>query len=79
MNPKRFHLTVHVQRRVSERGLSVQALTDVVKYAHTRQKQYLGEHGGTVFRFSKTVGGVKLTAVAEVKGQDCWLVTGFYG
>ena len=79
MNPKTFHPTAHVLIRIAERGLSLQTLKDVVRYADRKQKQYAGEHGGGVFRFSKTTGGTKITVVAEVKGRECWLITAFYG
>jgi hypothetical protein len=73
-----FHFTAHAQQRIEERGLSVEALKDVIKYHDHKQKQYAGEHGGTVFRFSKAVAHAKLTAVAEIKRNDCWILTGFY-
>jgi hypothetical protein len=58
-------------------GLSLDALKDVVKYPQHKQAQYRGEHGGTVFRFSRVRGGTKVTVVAEIKGKNCWLVTGW--
>jgi hypothetical protein len=52
-------------------------MKDVVKYPRQKHHQYRGEHGGNVFRFSKQRGPVKLTVVAEIKGQQCWLITGW--
>jgi hypothetical protein len=52
-------------------------MKDVVKYPQQKQKQYRGEHGGDVFRFSKRRGNVNLTVVAEIKRQQCWLITGW--
>jgi hypothetical protein len=74
----RFHITAHAARRISERALSVEALKDVIKYPQYKKAQYKGEHGGTVFRFSKQVEGVKLIVSAEVKKHECWILTGFY-
>jgi hypothetical protein len=61
-----------------ERGLSVEALKDVIKYPQFKRAQYKGEHGGTVYRFSKTADGVTLIVSAEVKNHECWIMTGFY-
>lgn len=62
---------------MAERGITLEAMKDVVKYPQTKQKQVPGIRGGTVFRFSKMRGPTKLTVVAEIKGQDCWLMTTF--
>ena len=62
---------------MAERGLSLDAMKDVVKYPQQRQRQERGEHGGIVFRFSKKRGQAKMTVVAEIKGQDCWLISGW--
>jgi hypothetical protein len=77
-NVAKFHITPHFARRVSERSVSVEEAKAVVKYCDHKQKQYIGEHKGIVFRFSKTVEGVKLCVVAELKNDECWLITGFY-
>jgi hypothetical protein len=63
---------------MGQRGITLEAMKDVVKYPHQRQKQYRGIHGGTVFRFSKVRAGVKVTVVAEMKTSECWLLTCFY-
>jgi hypothetical protein len=73
----KFHLTVHARQRIAERGLSVEAMKDVVKYPQHKHQQYQGEHGGTVFRFSNQRGQANMTVVAEIKGQQCWLITGW--
>lgn len=74
----KFHSTPHFNRRTGERSVSVEEAKAVVKYPDQKVKQYTGEHRGTVFRFSKVVNGVKLTVVAEVKKDECWLITTFY-
>ena len=68
----------HFARRIAERVVSVEEAKAVVKYNDQKQKQYAGEHKGTVFRFSKTADGVTLIVVAEVKNNECWLITAFY-
>ena len=73
----KFNVTAHAYRRIAERGLSVDALKDVIKYHQLKQDQYKGEHGGIVSRFTKIVNSRKLTAVAEVRKGECWIVSGF--
>jgi hypothetical protein len=73
-----FNCSTHAMLRIAERGLSLDAMKDVIKYHDSKQLQYRGEHGGMVFRFAKTVDGRKLTVVAETKKQECWILTGFY-
>jgi hypothetical protein len=77
-NIAKFHITPHFARRTAERIVSIEEAKSVVKYSDFKQKQYTGEHRGTVFRFSKTVDGTTLTVVAEVKNNECWLITGLY-
>jgi hypothetical protein len=73
----KFHVTPHAARRIAERNLSLHQMQDVVKYPDTKTPRYRGEHGGMVSVFSKTVNGVTLTVVGEVKRQQCWLITGY--
>ncbi len=53
-------------------------MKDVVKYHDTRKQQYRGEHGGFVYRFSKSTDDMTLVVVAEVKKGECWLISAFY-
>ena len=55
----------------------MQQMKDVVNYSETRRQQYKGNHGGFVYRFEKTVSGKRLVVVAEVKGSEAWLMTGW--
>jgi uncharacterized protein (DUF39 family) len=34
-------------------------------------------HGGVVHVFEKTVDGITLKVVAEIKATDCWLITAY--
>ena len=74
----RFHTTKHEALRVSERGLSVENMKNVVRYPDTQQSLRPGIHGGTVKKFRKTVDAKTLVVVAEIKGTECWLLTGFF-
>jgi hypothetical protein len=73
-----FDFSTHAKRRIAERRLSPEQMKDVVKYPDHKQSQYRGEHGGVVYRFAKTLGGRRLTVVAETKKEQCWILTGFY-
>jgi len=74
---KAFHITDHADRRARERGVPLDAMRNVVKYHDTKKQQYRGNHGGFVYRFTKSVDGKEFTVVAEVKKEECWLLTGF--
>lgn len=46
---------------------------------HERRVQYeRGMHGGFIYEFHKMVAGKKLVVIAEVKKQECWLITGYH-
>ena len=53
-------------------------MKDVVNSHDTKTQQYKGDHGGFVYRFSKTAKGTKLVVVAEVKKSECWLISAWY-
>jgi hypothetical protein len=74
----RFHHTKHQTLRISERELSSENLKNVVRYPDLEQFLRRGVHGGTVRKFRKTVDGKTLVVVAEIRGKDCWLLTGFF-
>ena len=59
-------------------GYSVAALKDVVNYPDAKRQQYRGEHGGFVYKFTKVVDGDTLAVVAELKKDECWLISAFW-
>ena len=63
---------------MSERELSFECLKSVVLYPDKMKDLNRGRHGGLLKRFEKTVDGKTLVAIAEVKGQECWIATGYY-
>jgi hypothetical protein len=63
---------------MEERGLSLEALRNVINCPDSQKPQGKGRNGGQLFLFSKTVDGQKLCCVAELKRQECWIVTGYY-
>ena len=70
-----FYDTTHADRRRGERGVSVQAMKDVVNCHDAKTQQYRGTHGGFVYRFSRASGTENLVVVAEVKKHECWLIS----
>jgi len=74
----RLHNTAHVLRRVDMRNLSLENVKNVVNYPDKEIKvNRPGRHGGKVRTFEKTVDGITLKVVAEIKGSDCWLMTAY--
>jgi hypothetical protein len=73
-----FHTTSHAIQRVQERGLALDSMKQAVIYHDSRTQQYRGDHGGYVYKFKKTVDGNTLAVIAEVKENECWLMSGFY-
>ena len=74
----RFHQTKHQALRVSERDLSFENMKNVVCYPDESSFLRKGLHGGRISKFRKTVEGRTLVVVAEIKGKECWLLTGFF-
>jgi hypothetical protein len=78
LNPiKKFHDTTHAKERSRERGLPLEAMKHIVNYHDSKRQQYRGDHGGFVYKFVKLVNGKKLAVVAEVKKDECWLISEF--
>jgi hypothetical protein len=60
------------------RNLSIENVKNVVTYPEKEMKiNRPGRHGGKVRAFEKTVDGVTLKVVAEIKGSECWLMTAY--
>lgn len=74
----RFHVTHHAALRISERGLSLEEMKNVIIYSKDVTVLSPGQNGGKLKRFKKTTDGKTLVVVAEMKGLDCWIATGFY-
>jgi hypothetical protein len=53
-------------------------MKEVVKYHENKKQQYRGNHGGLVYKFTKTVDGKTVAVIAEVKKSECWLVSAFF-
>jgi hypothetical protein len=73
----KFHHTTHARRRGGERNLSLETMESVINRHDRRTQQYVGEHGGLVYRFTRNDNERELVVVAEVKGEEAWILTGF--
>ena len=71
----KFHFTTHCCLRAEQRALSHDEIRDVITYHEHKAQQYRGEHGGFVYKFSKTVDAAKLIVIAEVKKAECWPIS----
>jgi len=76
-SPTVFHDTTHADKRRAERGLTVAEIRDVVCNPSSRVQHRRGEHGGFVYEFVRSSGSRMLTVIAEVKQNQCWLITGW--
>jgi hypothetical protein len=60
------------------RNLSLENVRNVIRYADSQKRSRTpARHGGTVHVFEKTVDGITLRVVAEIKAGDCWLITAY--
>ena len=60
------------------RNLSIENVKNVVIYPDKETKiNRRGRHGGKERASEKTVDGVTLKVVAEIKGAVCWLMTAY--
>jgi hypothetical protein len=72
---KQFHDTTHAGIRRGQRAVSLQDMRDVVNHHDAKRQQYRGEHGGFVYKFIKNTGLSQQVVVAEVKAEECWLMS----
>jgi hypothetical protein len=67
-----LHFTAHAQKRAEERGISLDEMKAVIKYAQ-KGRLRAGVHGGTVYKFVRA----SLVVVAEIKESECWVITAY--
>jgi hypothetical protein len=58
-------------------GVSAAEMQEVVRIHDSRVQHRRGEHGGFVYEFVRRSGPRTLTVVAEIKQNECWLITGW--
>lgn len=78
--PYEFHDTSHVAKRARERRFTVeQAILTIDHPGHIlKTPPRRGNHGGMIWLFSRAFGNRILIAVAEVKNNECWIITAYW-
>lgn len=76
----RFHDTAHLERRARERGFSVEQAIHTVTNPGSILKtpSRKGNHGGFIWLFFRLFESRILVVVAEVKNDECWVITGYW-
>jgi hypothetical protein len=76
----RFHDTAHVEKRARERGFSVEqavlTVNDPASILKTPPRK--GNHGGFIWLFFRLFESRILVVAAEVKNNECWIITGYW-
>ena len=76
----RFHDTAHVEKRARERGFTVEqailTVNDPASILKTPPRK--GNHGGFIWLFFRLFESRILVVVAEVKNNECWIITGYW-
>jgi hypothetical protein len=75
-----FHDTSHLAKRAQERGFTIeQAMLAIDQPANIlKTPPRRGNHGGLIWLFFRRFGNRVLVAVAEVKANECWIITAFW-
>ena len=76
----RFHDTAHVEKRARERGFTVEQamLTITAPASILKAPPRKGNHGGFIWLFFRLFESRILVVVAEVKDNECWIITGYW-
>jgi Domain of unknown function (DUF4258) len=77
-SPSAFYPRDHFAQRASERGFTLAQAESCVCFPDKKRRQGRGEEGGFKEVFQKAFEDRTLFVVAEVKGADCWLITGYW-
>jgi len=74
----RFHESHHSRHRASERDLSFGDLKAAVISPDRQEDLHRkGNHGGKIYKFFKSIHGRTLVCVAELRNNECWILTGY--
>lgn len=75
-----FHDTAHLEKRARERAFTVEQATltinEPVSILKTPPRK--GNHGGFIWLFFRRFESRVLVTVAEVKHNECWIITGYW-
>jgi hypothetical protein len=74
---KTFHDTAHANERSEQRSIPLIEMIEIINHHDSKTQQYKGDHGGFVYKFKKTKNGKLVSVIAEVKGDECWIISAF--
>jgi hypothetical protein len=77
MNAYRFNHDPHFIQRVALRDISTEECKALVRSGSGKKLVGKGFHA-TRYTFEKTVDETTLFVVAEIKNNECWLITAYY-
>jgi dihydroorotate dehydrogenase len=75
---RNFEVSSHAELRIRERGIDLIHVKNAILQPTKKRQQYKGEHGGIVWKMSKTIDGKNLAVVAELYKENCYIVSAFY-
>ncbi len=76
----KLHDTVHLEKRARDRGFTIEQATLTINEPGSILKtpSRKGNHGGFIWLFFRAFESRILVVVAEVKANECWIITGYW-
>ena len=78
--PYEFHDTSHAETRARQRGFTIEQamLTINEPSSILKTPPRRGNHGGMLWLFFRAFESRTLVVVAEIKLNECWIITGYW-
>jgi hypothetical protein len=75
-----IHDTSHLEKRAGERGFTIEQakLTVNAPGSILKTPPRRGNHGGMLWLFFRAFEASMLVVVAEIKLNECWIITGYW-
>ena len=75
--PREYQITHtrHLRERSATRQIDVQTVETVIRTGSERPKPGRGVRGGVYVEFSKTIDARSVVVIAEILGQQCFVLT----
>ena len=71
----KIHHTIHALKRGVERGVTEAEIEAMIHTGTRRLEPGVGERGGEMWLFFKTIRGRRMVAVTEILQPDCFVIT----
>lgn len=71
----RIHHSIHAMRRGILREVSESEVEDMIHTGTRRREEGIGDRGGEIWLFFKTIRGRPMVAVTEVLQPRCFVIT----